>query len=142
MIDPEMWRKYFKPAYKKLIDEAKKRDLHVDFHSDGNIIKILDDFVEIGVDVLNPQISAMDIKKLSSACRGKVCIRTDIDRQYLLQFGTNKEVRDYIKKIVELLGNEKGGLILYAEINYDAKLDNIEELFKSFSELEPLSNNR
>jgi len=141
MIDPEMWRKYFKPAYKKLIDEAKKRDLHVDFHSDGNIIKIVDDLIEIGVDVLNPQISAMDIKKLSIVCRGKVCIRTDIDRQYLLQFGTRHEVREYVKKIVELLGTKNGGLILYAEINHDAKLANIKELFKSFSELESLFNN-
>lgn len=141
MIDPKIWRKYFKPAYRELINEAKKRNLNVDFHSDGNILKIVDDLIEIGVDILNPQISAMDIKKLSSICRGKVCIRTDIDRQYLLQFGTNQQVRDYIKNIIELLGTKKGGLILYAEINYDAKLDNIIELFRSFSELRLLHNN-
>lgn len=134
MIDPKLWRRYFKPIYKDFVDEAKKRGLHVDFHSDGNIIKILNDLLEIGIDILNIQLSAMDIDMVSDICKGRVCIRTDIDRQYLLQFGTTNDVRTYVRNLIEKFGTKDGGLILYAEINYDSKIENVEELFRSFNE--------
>lgn len=134
MINPDMWRKYFKSAYKKIIDEAKKLNLHFLFHTDGNTIEIIKDLIEIGVDVINPQLSAIDMEKLSSICRGRVCILTDIDRQYILNRATIEEVRSYVKKVIRLLGTKKGGLILRGEIGSDTKLENIEEMYKCFEE--------
>ena len=71
---------------------------------------------------------------MSYLCKGRVCIRTDIDRQYLLPYGSTEEVRKYIIKIVDLFGIDNGGLIFCGEINSDAKLENIEEMYKCFEE--------
>ena len=114
MIDPVLWRKYFKPVYKDFVNAVKKRGLNTDFHSDGNVTKILDDLLEIGINVLNVQLSAMDIDVVSDICRGRVCIRTDIDRQHLLQFGSTDDVRNYVRNLIEKFGTKDGGLILYA----------------------------
>ncbi|MCL5069522.1 MAG: hypothetical protein M1308_01275 [Actinobacteria bacterium] len=132
MISPEMWRKFFKPGYKKIIAKAKEHGLHFHFHTDGNTMEIVEDLIEIGVDVLNPQFSAMNLGKLSSICRGKICIRTDIDRQYILPFASVPEVENYIKMIIELFGTKAGGLILSGEINSDANLENVEKMYDSF----------
>ncbi len=134
MISPKIWRRYFKPAYKKIINEAKKRKLHFHFHTDGNVIEIIEDLIEIGVDVINPQLSAVNIEKLSNICKDKVCIITDIDKQYILPYASTIEVIDYVKKVIELFGTDKGGLILRGEINSDSKLENIKEMYESFEE--------
>jgi len=142
MINPSMWRKYFKSAYKEIIGEAKKLDLHFHFHTDGNTIEIIEDLIEIGVDVINPQLSAIDLEKLSSICRGRVCIRTDIDRQYILPYASPREVEDYIKRIINLFGTDKGGLILSGEINSDAKLENVEKMYMCFEEYGVVNNQK
>jgi len=132
IINPFSWRKFFKPAYKKIIGHAKNSGLHFYFHTDGNTIEIIEDLIEIGVDVINPQLSAMDIGRLAGICRGKVCVKTDIDRQYILPFASAAEVGDYIKKIIELFGTRDGGLILCGELNRDIKLENVRAMYESF----------
>jgi len=54
MFSPEFWRKYFKPGVKALIDEAHSHCLPVIYHGCGNVRKIFEDFIEIGVDAYNP----------------------------------------------------------------------------------------
>ena len=56
MINPELWRKLFKPRMKLLIDGYKKLNPQVftQYHSDGYIEPIINDLIEIGVDILNP----------------------------------------------------------------------------------------
>ena len=114
-------------------------NLHSFFHTDGNTIEIIEDLIEIGVDVINPQLSAMDMEKLSDICKGRVCIRTDIDRQHILPYGSKMETREHIKKIIKLFGTKKGGLILSGEINSDTKLENIQEMYESFEHFGILS---
>ena len=55
-MSPEVWRKYFKPRIAKIISSlrAVKPDVIVAYHSCGSIFQIIGDFVEIGLDVLNP----------------------------------------------------------------------------------------
>jgi len=55
MMHPDLWRKFLKPRLKRVIDAAKsvRPDLPVWYHSDGNIMAIVDDLIEIGVTVLN-----------------------------------------------------------------------------------------
>jgi uroporphyrinogen decarboxylase len=134
MINPGMWREYFKPAYKRIIDYAKKLNLNFFFHTDGNTIEIIEDLIEIGMDVINPQFSSIDMEKLSSICKGRVCILTDIDRQYILNRAPVEEVREYVKRIIKLLGTDNGGLILRGEIGADTKLENVKAMYECFEE--------
>lgn len=134
MINPKQWRKLFKPAYQKIIDLVHQAGKFFYFHSDGNIMEIISDLIEIGVDVLNPQFSCMDLDELGRKCGGKICISSDIDRQYILPRGSVEEVKRYVKRVIEILGSHNGGLIGRGEIGPDVPLANVEAMFEAFSE--------
>ena len=56
LMSPAHWRKWLKPRLAKIIAAAReqKPDIHVFYHSDGDISDIIPELIEIGVDILNP----------------------------------------------------------------------------------------
>jgi len=133
MINPNLWRQYFKPLYKRMFDVVHKSGKHVFFHSDGYILDIIPDFIEIGVDALNIQVKLMGIEKISNKFSGKVCILADIDRQHILPFGTTEEVEEHVKRIIQAFAPFDGGLISWGEIGPDVPLSNAETMLKTFA---------
>jgi uroporphyrinogen decarboxylase len=132
-IPPDMWRSVFKPVYSEMFSKVKKKGLDVWFHSDGDIIEIIPDLIELGVDVLNCQASVMEINELSKFA-GKIAFRTDIDRQKVLPFATPAEVKDYIFRLFHKLGTPDGGIIACGEISEDIPLENIRAMYEAFTE--------
>lgn len=132
MIRPELWRELYKPAYRTMFDAVRDKGLDVHFHTDGYTIDIIQDLIDIGVDVLNVQLSAMEVKELSRRFRGKICFRTDLDRQYVLPRGTPDEVDRHVKLMIESLSTPEGGLIGCGEIGPDVPIENVEAMFASF----------
>jgi uroporphyrinogen decarboxylase len=53
-FSPVYWRKHFKPIVKAIIDECHSVGLPVIYHGCGNVNRIFDDFVGMGVDAYNP----------------------------------------------------------------------------------------
>lgn len=134
LINPSYWRKVFKPRYKEIFDLVHQRDRHVFFHTDGNTLEIISDLIEIGVDVLNPEIPIMDSRKLSRITRGKVCILTELDRRQLLPHGTPEDIKEEIKRQVKLFGTAEGGIIGRGKIAADVPLSNVEAMLSAFCE--------
>ena len=60
-FSPDYWRRYFKPWVKAITDYAHAKGLMVIYHGCGNINKILDDYIEIGIDALNPLEAKADL---------------------------------------------------------------------------------
>jgi hypothetical protein len=54
LFSPEFWRARFKPGVKALVDLCHRRGLPVIYHGCGNVKKIFEDYIEIGVDAYNP----------------------------------------------------------------------------------------
>ena len=54
LFSPDYWRQYFKPWVKAMVECAHSKGLPVIYHGCGNINKILDDYIEIGIDAMNP----------------------------------------------------------------------------------------
>jgi len=133
-VRPEIWRKYFKKYYASIFAEIKKSGKHVFFHSDGYVVDIIPDLIEIGVDALNVQVALIGIDTLSRLCKGKICILADIDRQRLLPFGKPEEVKEHVKQIIRGLGLPTGGLIAWGEIGPDVPLENVEAMLQAFFE--------
>ena len=50
----DYWRKYFKPGVKEIVDVCHAHDLPVIYHGCGNVKRIFEDFIEVGVDAYNP----------------------------------------------------------------------------------------
>ena len=129
LISPAMWKKYVKPRMKAFCDMAHACGAKVKYHSCGSVYKIIPDLIEIGVDILNPiQTLAvnMDPFKLKEEFGKNICFHGAIDIQELLPSGSVREVKDYVKKIIDVVGKD-GGYILAGShtIQADAKVENI-----------------
>jgi len=115
IIPPHLWRKYFKPRMKVLIDDLKKssrNSVYIFYHSDGNIKPIINELIEIGVQILNPiQPECMDPVEIKREFGDKIVLHGTISVQTLLPFGTVEDVkREVISRIVEC--GKNGGLII------------------------------
>lgn len=112
-ISPRVYREVFKPRQKKWIEFVKARTgAKVFIHCDGAIEEILPDFVEIGIDVLNPlQTSAkgMDPQRIKQKYGKNLAFwGGGVETQTTLPFGTVEEVRREVRDRVKLLGTASG----------------------------------
>ncbi len=131
LISPRMWRTFFKPVYAAMFSKVKRAGLHVWFHSDGYITPILPDLLELGVDVLNCEHSVMGLESLKPFV-GKICFRTDLDRQHVLPFFKPGDIKPYIWHLFESLGTPAGGIVASGDVDEDVPLANIEAMYQAF----------
>ena len=67
LLSLDMWRRYFKKAFKTYIDIAHQYGIPVMYHTCGDVRQFIPDFIECGLDILQslqPKATNMDIKKL------------------------------------------------------------------------------
>jgi len=134
LINPELWKKTWKPMYKEYIDIAHKYEKYVFMHSDGNIFTIIPELIEIGLDALNAQLFCMDIEEIGKRFKGKITFWGEIDRQHLLPYGSMKDIELAVKKVYENL-YLNGGVIAQCEFGPGAKPENIQQVFKTWDTL-------
>ena len=53
-FSPDYWRANFKPWVKAIAEYAHSKGLMVIYHGCGDVSKILEDYIEIGIDAMNP----------------------------------------------------------------------------------------
>jgi len=128
IISPEMFKKWVKPAYAALMQPCKKAGMYIGLHSDGKTLDILEDQIEAGVDVVNPQDLCNGVDNLAKRIKGKACINLDIDRQSVLPYGSPKDIDDLIHEEMEKLGSPKGGLMFICGLYPPTPMRNVEAL--------------
>jgi uroporphyrinogen decarboxylase len=140
ILSPEMWRKYIKPRYGELINSIKSAypDVNLFHHSCGSIYPIIDDLIEIGVDILNsiqPTARDMEPEKLKNRFGDRITFHGGIDVQNLLPFGTPREIKDEVKRRLDILA-ENGGYIIAPSHNIQAgtPADNIIAFYDAVNE--------
>lgn len=126
-MSPTMWRKFIKPSYSRILAPCRARDIPVHLHTDGHILEIIPDLIEVGVRILNPQIRANGLEGLQRMARGKVALFQDLDRQ-LFPFATPSQIEEHIGTVYEGLYLPEGGLMLHAECEPDVPLENIDAI--------------
>lgn len=111
MIAPDAWREFWKPAYRQVIEVAHQHDLDVFLHSCGQILDILPDLIEVGLDVIQQdQQLNMGLDSLSRFA-GKICFFNPADIQAVLARCAPDEVRRYTREMVRYLATPEGGFI-------------------------------
>ena len=137
LIDPEMWREYFKPMYKKYVEIIHKGGKKAFFHSDGFIEAIYPDLIEIGVDSLNSQLFCMDAEKIIDTYGDKITFWGEIDRQFVLPFGTISDVDAAVDRIAGAVMKKHGkrtGAVAQCEWGVHDPKENVIEVFKRWDE--------
>jgi uroporphyrinogen decarboxylase len=114
LMSPEVWRRFLKPRMARFISSIKSINpgLKVAYHSDGFIVPIIPDLIEVGVDVLNPiQPRSMEPALLKKEFGNSLCFWGSIDEQQTLPFGSAEDVRQEVRTRIQTLG-QGGGLII------------------------------
>ncbi|MHB9033053.1 MAG: uroporphyrinogen decarboxylase family protein [Anaerolineae bacterium] len=135
LMNPDDWRRFYKPAYRRMFERVRAGGAHVWMHLCGDISAILGDLVDIGLNVLNPvQPQAMDVRRLAREFGGKVCFNGGVDVQGTLVRGTPQEVKREVDELLALFGKYNGGYIADTShsIMPETPLDNIIALYEAF----------
>jgi uroporphyrinogen decarboxylase len=135
IVSRDLYLKHIKPRHQEFV--AVLRDLSpatIALHSCGAVASLIEDFIEIGVQCLNPvQVSAagMNPVELKRKYRGRMAFWGGTDSQGIVPRGTTDEVRRMVEKLIEELG-EGGGLIFANghNIQPDVPLENVLAMFK------------
>jgi uroporphyrinogen decarboxylase len=127
IIDPDLWRKFFKQRLRKLYDEVHSAGLPVSIHSCGDITEIIPDLIEIGVNMICPlQAEALDFNFLKKEYGKYIAFWGGVSTQKTLPHGSPDDVRKEIRERIRVLG-KGGGYILAPshELQGDVPLENM-----------------
>jgi len=135
MFSPEQFRRYFLPYYEKLIDQNRKRGLYFGWHVCGSVHEVLPLMIDAGIDVFDVvQTSARDmtIENVHRLYGNHVCLHGGLDVQKLLVEKSTQEVRDEVRKIMDLWG-KRGGIILAPshETLPDTPIENVLAIYET-----------
>jgi len=104
---PSYWREYFKPWVAAMTDVAHENGLDVIYHGCGNVADILPDYIEMGIDAMNPLeakagLDAVDLRRAYGHSLG-IAGNSDIT---VWETGDRDKVRD---EVLRKLNAAKGG---------------------------------
>jgi uroporphyrinogen decarboxylase len=141
LISPRMFRQLLKPRMKELHDHIKScADVKLMFHTDGAVLPLVDDFLEMNVDILNPVQTSVegleDTFALNEAYGERLAFHGAIDVQQMLPNASTDELELEIARRVYDLGRD-GGYILAPchNIGHDIPPENVVTLFETAREL-------
>ncbi len=140
LISPKLFREMLKPRMKELHDHIKSlADVKLMFHTDGAVLPLVDDFLEMNVDILNPvqtSVSGLeDTFALKKAFGDRLSFHGAIDVQQMLPNASTEELEQEIARRVYDLGRN-GGYILAPchNIGHDVPPENVVTLFEKARE--------
>ena len=112
MVDLDRYRRLFKPRHKQMIDLVKEKThgAKVLYHCCGSVRSLVGEFIDIGVDALNPvQVSSadMDTSVLKAEYGDRICFWGAIDTGHVLPAGSVDDVQSEVQKRIKDL--ESGG---------------------------------
>jgi uroporphyrinogen decarboxylase len=120
ILSPSTFRAVIKPRFRRLYAHARSLldrinpDVKIMAHTDGDVYAIIPDYIDMGLDVLNPvqpRVTNMDHPRLKREFGRRLSFHGGIDIQQLMPFGTVDEVKRQAKATMRALG-VGGGYIL------------------------------
>ena len=135
-ISPETYRNIIKPYHKKIFGFIHERtDAKILLHSCGAVFPLIDDFIDAGVDILNPvQVTAKDMEpsKLKEAFGGRIIFWGGIDEQYILPGSTPSEIYAEVGRMINIMGKNGGYIIAPGHnIQNDTPPENIAAMYEA-----------
>lgn len=129
------WREFHRPGMAAMIGEAKRHGSFLYLHSCGSVRDLVPDFIELGVDVLDPlQVKAqgMDPRGLKADFGPRLCFSGGVDEQELLPNGTPGDVERGVRDLLAIMA-PGGGFFLGPTHNFQADIptENIVAMYRA-----------
>ena len=135
IMNPDMWRTWIKPHMASVIAAANAAnpDVLIFYHSDGNILPVIPDLIEIGVEVLNPiQPECMDPVEIAAQFGNALSFWGTVGTQTTMPFGRSEEVKAVVRERMATVGKVGGFLIAPTHmLEPDVPWENIEAFFEA-----------
>lgn len=128
----EIFREFYKPYYKEIIDKVHSLGMHFWLHSCGNIEILLPEFIDLKLDVIHPiQKYTMDEKKIAERFGKDICIWAGFDVQKTIPWGRPEDVRKEVRFMMDTYYRPEGRFMFTAGngINGDCKIDSLKALY-------------
>jgi len=140
-IAPDLFAEMITPHYKRLCDWVHANTEWKTFlHSCGSIYHYIPAWIDAGIDILNPvQISAvnMEPERLVESFGGKIVFwGGGCDTQQVLPRGTAEEIRDHVRRNLEIFNAKEGGYVFTQVHNIQQNVppENLEAMFAAARE--------
>jgi uroporphyrinogen-III decarboxylase len=139
MMSPRVFRRVLLPHLQRVADAIKAAGYPWIFHSDGDLMPVLDDLLALGIDGLHPlEPGPMDIEAVKRDYGQRVCLIGNIDLHYTLTQGTPAEVTAEVKRRIEVIGQGGGYMISSANsITSYCKLENVWAMVEAIRQYSP-----
>jgi uroporphyrinogen decarboxylase len=130
-----LYRKLIRPFQERIVETIRRyTNAKILYHTCGSVYHLIGDFIEIGIDALNPvQVSArhMAPERLKREFGDRISFWGGIDSQHLLPHATPEQVAAAVRRMFEILG-PGGGWVLAAvhNIQPDVPPENVLAMFE------------
>ena len=129
MVSPAVLQRHFFPRLRQVIAPLKAAGIKVIWHSDGNVMDVLDDAVECGIDGINPidPSAGMDIGAIKQRYGNRLILVGNVGLGHVLSRGTPDQVRRDVRRCIRA-ASKGGGHILQCgdgQVMPDCPLDNV-----------------
>jgi uroporphyrinogen decarboxylase len=114
LMSTDIYRKYLKDRTRKIISAAKEvnPDILIFLHCDGKVEDIAQEFIDVGIDILNPiQPECNNHDTIFNRYGDKIAFWGGIGTQSTMPFGTEEDVKRQVKEVQNTLGRN-GALLL------------------------------
>lgn len=131
LISPDMYRSLVYPHFRQLIHNFKDMGFLVIKHTDGDIMAVMDELAESGIDCIDPidPLGGMDIAVVKSRYGSRLAIKGNVDCVKTLVSGTGAEVREAVRTCIRD-GGIGGGYIISSSNSIHGGVD--PELYRTF----------
>jgi uroporphyrinogen decarboxylase len=138
MVSPALYRERIKPWHSSVIEEARRINpkIVVFYHSDGQLMDLLPDLIDIGVNIINPvQPECMDLEKVKCAFGEQLVLWGCMPVQSVFAHGSRCDVRRHLEFLMEKIALDGGLIVQFMNFMItDRSLENLRVFFEIFYE--------
>jgi uroporphyrinogen decarboxylase len=103
LLSPHLIDEFFVPEYRRIFRLLKDRNVLIGFHSCGSIEFMLEQFIELGVNVLNPiQASANDLERIRSVTQDRMALQGGVSSATIMDGPVDKIRREAVLRMWQL----------------------------------------
>ena len=129
IFSKDLFRQHFKPRYERLMKPVRDAGIKIHFHSCGQIQSLFEEFADLGVNSIWPQLPLFNSSYYADLFRELgFAIALHTDRANVMTYGTPEDVRALVKQEFETFRPDRGGAWFYIEADNGMPFENIKAL--------------
>jgi uroporphyrinogen decarboxylase len=124
LVGLDTYRQWIKPCHTKVIAAARevRVDIPILYHSDGNIERLIEELIEIGVNAINPvQPECLDPAMVKKQWGNQITIWGAASTQRTIAFGTSIDVDAEIAARMEQIAPSGGYVLDFINVAWSPK---------------------